>query len=92
MLDNPREGHQGRLGKIDRPEYVALREVLAEAMDRERISQRQLSAKLGRPHVYINRIMAGRKSIEWADLVDICAAIPADVGEVVVEAMRRSTF
>lgn len=84
------EGHDGRLGKIDRPEYVGLRTALADAMTKRGISQRQLSEQLGKPHVFVNRILQGRRSIEWSELIDICDCIGVSVREIVDSALERS--
>lgn len=83
----PREG---RRTAIHRPEYDALREVLSEAISRAGVSQRALSAKLGKPPTHVNRVLSARRTLEWSELLDLCAAVDTDVAEVVAEAIRRS--
>ena len=90
MEDWRDEPRVGRKGQINRREYVALREVLAEAMAAAGIGQRELSKKLGKPHVYIHRILNGRRTLEFAELLDICNSIGLNAAEAVNEALRRA--
>lgn len=89
-MRNAQEGHDGRLAHVGRPEYEALRAVLTEAMGREGIGQRELARRMDRPEVIVNRILKLRRSIDFADLLDMCDAIGISPVNVVAEALRRA--
>lgn len=59
-------------------------------MGRTGIGQRELSRKLGKPFVYVNRILQARRSIEFVELLNICEAIGADPVEVFTTAIQAS--
>lgn len=61
--------------KLERPEYVRIREVISGRLDEIGMSQRELSSKLGMPSSYANKILAGQRTLEVTELVDICLVL-----------------
>ncbi len=90
MNDKVLYSREGRRTQIDRAEYQALREAIEAAMVRSGIGQRELSRKLNKPFVYINRILNARRTLEFAEFLDICDAIGVDPLEVFATAIRTS--
>lgn len=82
---------EGRRSQIDRPEYQALRKALGDALAESRIGQRELSRKLGKPEVYINRILQGRRTVEFAELLEICEGIGANPIEIFTHAIEGAS-
>jgi len=80
----------GRRTQINRPEYLALRDALQAALDSSGVGQRELSRKLNKPFVYMNRILQGRRTLEFAEFLDICEALGVDPIEVFTEAMQSA--
>ena len=39
------------------------------------IGQRELSRLLEKPPVYMNRVLQGKRTLEFAEILDICTAI-----------------
>jgi len=56
---------------VDRVEHDALRQLIARWRTEAGLSQRELSARLGRPHNYIVKIETGVRGVDVVDLVDI---------------------
>ncbi len=61
--------------KLERPEYVKLRQVISDRLGEIGMSQRELSNKLGMPSSYVNKILAGQRTIEVTELIDICGVL-----------------
>ncbi|MBS1719852.1 MAG: helix-turn-helix transcriptional regulator [Armatimonadetes bacterium] len=61
--------------KLERPEYVKIRLIISSRLSESGMSQRELSGKLGMPSSYINKILAGQRTIEITELVDILIAL-----------------
>jgi hypothetical protein len=78
----------GRLESINRPEYESLRFELSRCFTSAGISQRSVSLKLGKGEEWVNRILVGRRTVEWSELLDICNAIGADPEQVIIDALR----
>jgi len=81
---------EGRRKNIDLPEYEALREALASAMLQSGVGQRELSAKLGKPFVYINRVLNAKRTLEFAEILEICGALNIDPLEIFTAAIRNA--
>ncbi len=67
--------------KLERPEYVKLRQVISDRLGEIGMSQRELSNKLGMPSSYVNKILAGQRTIEITELIDICAVLGVTISE-----------
>jgi transcriptional regulator with XRE-family HTH domain len=61
--------------KLERPEYVKIRQIISDRLVEIGMSQRELSSKLGMPSSYINKILAGQRTIEITELIDILSAL-----------------
>jgi transcriptional regulator with XRE-family HTH domain len=61
--------------KLERPEYVKIRQIISDRLLEVGMSQRELSSKLGMPSSYINKILAGQRTIEITELIDILSAL-----------------
>jgi transcriptional regulator with XRE-family HTH domain len=68
--------------KLERPEYVTIRQKVSDRLVEIGMSQRELSAKLGMPSSYINKILAGQRTIEITELVDIFQALEIEVAPI----------
>lgn len=69
--------------KLERPEYVTIRQKVSGRLVEIGMSQRELSAKLGMPSSYINKILAGQRTIEITELVDIMLLLKLDITELI---------
>ena len=88
MASSGSEGRNGRRSHIHSPEYDALRKALAEGMQAKGIGQRELSRKLGKPSVYVNRILGARRTIEFGEFIELCDGIGIDPANILEAAMR----
>jgi ribosome-binding protein aMBF1 (putative translation factor) len=67
----------------------AIAAALAEAREKAGLSQRKLSAKLGEPSNFVQRIESLERDMSAAELVRICKVMGADPVEVLRSATRR---
>lgn len=81
----PREG---RRTTINRPEYDSLRAVLRACVQASGLSQREVSLGLGRGEEYLNRILVGRRTLEWIELIELCRAIGVEPLDVLTRALK----
>lgn len=81
-MADPREG---RSRKLEREEYVALRDILKQKIEEAGISQRSLSVRLGLSTSYINKLLGGKRTIEITEFFDICEVLKLDCQEIVAE-------
>ena len=70
--------------KLERPEYVKIRQLISDRLTETGMSQRELSAKLGMPSSYVNKILAGQRTIEITELFDIASMLQIDFCELFV--------
>lgn len=56
---------------VDRREHDLLRHLISHWREAAGLSQRELSARLGRPHNFIVKIESGVRGVGVVDLVDI---------------------
>lgn len=68
--------------KLERPEYVKIRRIISDRLVEIGMSQRELSSKLGMPSSYINKILAGQRTIEITELIDILAVLKVDLAQI----------
>lgn len=68
--------------KLERPEYVKIRQIIADRLVEIGMSQRELSSKLGMPSSYVNKILAGQRTIEITELIDILAVLKIDLAHI----------
>jgi lambda repressor-like predicted transcriptional regulator len=80
----------GRSQSLNRPEYEALRAELLANIKSYGASQRSISLKLGHGEEWLNRILVGRKTVEWSELLDICKAIGVDPVSLQVAVLQRA--
>ncbi len=64
---------------VDRWEQDVLRELIVRWRAEAGLSQRELSAKLRRPHNYIVKLETGSRGLEVVELIDIIRALGKDV-------------
>jgi transcriptional regulator with XRE-family HTH domain len=69
------ESREGRMRKLERQEYIVIREAISGRLSEIGMSQRELSAKLGMPSSFVNKILAGQRTIEITELIDILNAL-----------------
>jgi len=50
------------------------------------IGQRELSRLLEKPPVYMNRVLQGRRTLEFAEILDICEAMGVQPGVLFCDA------
>lgn len=68
--------------KLERPEYVKIRQIIADRLVEIGMSQRELSAKLGMPSSYANKILAGQRTIEITELIDILSILKMTLADL----------
>lgn len=77
------ESREGRASKLERPEYIRLRELLAHKLAESGMSQRELGKALGMSTSYFNKLLLGKRTIELTELFDICAKLDLDPAQVI---------
>lgn len=73
-----------------RPAYDNLIAKLIEARVYFKISQRDLSRRLGKPHTFVSKIEGGERQLGLVELFDICAALGVDALPLLKEAFGGS--
>lgn len=68
--------------KLERPEYVKIRQIISNRLVEIGMSQRELSGKLGMPSSYVNKILAGQRTIEITELIDILSILKMTLADL----------
>ena len=68
--------------KLERPEYVKIRQIISDRLVEIGMSQRELSSKLGMPSSYVNKILAGQRTIEITELIDILSVLKISLADL----------
>ena len=76
---------------IDRSEHDVLRALVARWRTEAGLSQRELSARLNRPHNYMVKVEGGTKGLEVVELIDIIRTLGKDVSASLTEYARLLT-
>lgn len=69
----------------DRFEHDVLRKLIAEWRTQAGLSQRELSARLGRPHNYMAKIESGTRGVAVVEMIDIARALNKTVNSALAE-------
>jgi transcriptional regulator with XRE-family HTH domain len=56
--------------------------ILVEARERARLTQRDLAARLKRPHSFVGRIEAGERRVDVIEFIEIARVMEADPREL----------
>lgn len=54
------------------------------------VGQRELSRRLNKSFVYINRVLQARRTLEFAEILEICEALEVDPIEIFTAAIQNS--
>jgi transcriptional regulator with XRE-family HTH domain len=71
------------------PSYDMVIAALVEARQSRRISQRELSRKLGKPPTFVSKIERGERQLGLVELFDVCAALGIDALPLLKDAFAR---
>jgi len=63
---------------VERAEYASLQELLKQSRERKGLSQRGLSAKLGKMASYIQKIESGERRVDVIEFLQICDLLEID--------------
>ena len=66
---------EGRTRKLERDEYVGLRNALSAAIEKSGLSQREVSKRLGMQSSYVNKILKGNRTLDYVELLDLANVI-----------------
>jgi len=70
---------------VERAEYAVLQDLLRRAREAKGISQRNLSAKLGKMSSYIQKIESGERRIDVIEFLRICDILQTDEHSILKE-------
>lgn len=65
------------------PEYVRLREVLAETRRERGLSQVALAAALDRPQSFVSKYESGERRLDFVEVLEIADMLGLDITELV---------
>ena len=63
--------------------FEAMLKMLKEARVAKKLSQEELSSRLGKHRVYVNKVESGQRRIDVAELFDICRELDLSVYSVI---------
>ena len=67
--------------------HRALIAILVEARERAGLTQRDLAARLKRPHSFVGRIEAGERRIDVIEFIEIARVMDADPRELFAQVL-----
>lgn len=70
-------------------EYRRLLEILVELRKQAGMTQRDVSAKLKRPHSYCGKVEIGERRLDVAEFIWYCRALKANPKDVFHELLQR---
>ena len=65
---------------------MSLRAIIREELSRQRLSEREVSLKLGKDHAFINKVLRGERCLDFVELVDLAEHLGLSADDLV----RRS--
>lgn len=68
----------------------AMADVITSAYSEERLTQKQLAARTGITGVTLQRILAGKRDIDWTQIYLLADAVGIELTELVERAERRA--
>ncbi len=63
--------------------FEAMLKMLKEARVSKKLSQEELSSRLGKHRVYVNKVESGQRRIDVAELFDICRELDLSIYSVI---------
>jgi len=70
---------------VERAEYTVLQDILKRSREAKGLSQRNLSAKLGKMSSYIQKIESGERRIDVIEFLHICDLLETDEHSILKE-------
>lgn len=67
------------------PKYTQFLEQLRQLRLQQRVSQVELSRRLGKPQQYVSRCEVGERRLDAVELIEWCDALGADVNAFLVD-------
>ena len=89
-MPKAKASREGRTRKLERDEYAGLRHALGAAIKKAGLSQREVSKRLGMQSSYVNKILKGNRTVDWIELLDICAAIGVNPIHLIRQALSEA--
>jgi transcriptional regulator with XRE-family HTH domain len=71
------------------PEYEYFRALLVAARENARLTQAEVSARLGRPQSFVAKYEGGERRLDIVEFVQVCAALGVDPHAILGEMLRR---
>ena len=72
------------------PEYEHFRSILINARDDLRVTQTEISMRLGRPQSFVAKYEGGERRLDIIELLQVCAALEIDPHKIISEMQARS--
>ena len=71
------------------PEYEHFRTLLVEAREEARLTQAEVSTKLGRPQSFVAKYEGGERRLDILELLQVCQALGTDPHKIISQIQAR---
>ncbi len=72
------------------PEYEHFRTLLIEAREKARLTQAEVSIKLGRPQSFVAKYEGGERRLDIIELLQVCRALGVDPQNIISQIQARA--
>lgn len=72
------------------PEYEHFRTLLIEAREKARLTQAEVSIKLGRPQSFVAKYEGGERRLDVIELLQVCTALGIDPHQIILQMQERT--
>ena len=72
------------------PEYEYFRSLLVGARENAKLTQADISDKLGRPQSFVAKYEGGERRLDIIELLQVCSALGVDPHEIISQIQTRT--
>lgn len=72
------------------PAYTAFRQLIADARERQGLTQAELATRLGKPQSFVSKYETGERRLDVVEFVLVCSALGVEAMSLFESVLRES--